>query len=144
MQIDTKRVGILTSLAAALKGVATEAAPADGSPNDQGARDPADFPRIARSVRKSYVSSGTVKAPEENVTYRAKASMVQAEAFFVNQLSKNDWEQSVRREKGDPLGGTHEISMNWSLGRRAVRIFLKEIEPGITEINAQLSTSPAP
>jgi|GEM_PF-1512207 len=144
VQIDTKRVGILSSLAAALKGMAAEASAAEGSPNDQGARDPADFPRIARSVRKSYVSSGTAKAPDENAVYRAKATMVQAEAFFVNQLTKDDWEQSVRREKGDPISGTHEISLNWSKGRRAVRIFLKEIEPGITEINAQLSTSPAP
>jgi len=144
VQIDTKRVGILSSIAAALKGVSTEAASVEGSPNDQGARDPENFPRIGRSVRKSYVSSGTAKAPEETVVYRAKATMSQAEAFFVNQLTKNDWEQSVRREKGDPLGGTHEISLNWSQGRRAVRIFLREIEPGITEINAQLSTSPAP
>lgn len=144
VQIDTKRVGILSSLADALKGVATEVSTTEGSPNDQGAHDPADFPRIARSVRKSYVSTGNAKAPDENVVYRAKATMVQAEAFFVNQLTKDDWELNVRREKGDPISGTHEISQNWSKGRRAVRIFLKEIEPGITEINAQLSISPTP
>ncbi|MEI6105802.1 MAG: hypothetical protein WCR49_02210 [Opitutae bacterium] len=143
VQIETKRVGILSAIAKALQGVGAEAV-AESSPNDQGARDPADFPRIARSVRKSFESSGTAKAPEETVVYRAKATMLQAEGFFVNQLNKSDWEQSVRREKGDPLGGTHEISMNFAKGRRSVRIFLKEIEPGITEINAQLSTAAAP
>jgi hypothetical protein len=143
VQIETKRVGILSSIAKALQGVGAEAV-AEGSPNDQGARDPADFPRIARSVRKSFESSGTAKAPEETVIYRAKATMLQAEGFFVNQLNKSDWEQSVRREKGDPLGGTHEISLNFAKGRRSVRIFLKEIEPAITEIYAQLSTTAAP
>ena len=139
--IYTRRAGILSGLASAMKGAGGDPAAAEGSPNDQGARDPAEFPRVGRSTRKSYSSYGSAKTPEENAVYRAKLAIASVEAFYVNQLNQADWEQSVRRESGDPLGATHEITLNWAHGKRSVKINLKEIEPAITEITLSLSTS---
>ena len=141
LTVSANRVGVLSALAAALKGINPDVAPAEGSPADQGARDPADFPRISRSVRKSYSAYGSAKAPEETAVYRAKLPIIQAEGFFVNRLRDADWEQNIRRESGDPFGGSHEIGINWKLSRRSARISLKEIEPEITEISLYLSTT---
>lgn len=139
--VDTHRQGILSGLAAALKDAGKVLATKEGSPNDVGARDPADFPRISGSTRKSYSSSGSATAPAEDAVYRAKIAIAGVEGFYVNQLGQADWEESVRREEGDRLGGSHAISMNWSLGKRAVKISLREIEPALTEISVSLSTS---
>jgi len=139
--VYSNRVGNLSALTAAMKDTATEAVAAEGSPNDMGARDPADFPRIARSTRKSYSASGNATSPDETAVYRAKVAIKSVEAFFVNQLSQSDWEQVDRRESGDPLGGTHDTTLRWTRGKRAVKIYLREIEPAITEITVWLSSS---
>jgi hypothetical protein len=135
------RVGILSATANAMKQINPDTAPAAGSPNDQGARDPANFPRIAGSVRRSYAASGSAAAPHEDAAYRAKVPIAQVEAFYVNRLSKSDWEQSERRETDDADGANHQITLIMNLGRTSATIYLKEIQPEITDITIMSATS---
>ncbi len=140
----SNRAGALGRFNAAMKEMNADLASAGGSPNDLGARDPADFPRITGSVRKSFSASGTPKAPQETAVYRAKVPLAKAEGFFVNRLPQAEWEQSQRREEGDPAAGSHILTHYWSVGRRTAVLNLTEISAELTEINVTLSTSALP
>jgi hypothetical protein len=106
------------------------------SAGDQGARDPADFPRPAGSLRKSFTASGSAPNPQESVTYAVKIPVAQVEAFYVGALAGSDWEETFRREAGDPAAGSHQISMNWSKARRTATVTLTETAPGTSGIEA--------
>ncbi len=135
------RAGALAKFNAAMKKMNADLASAGGSPNDQGARDPADFPRITGSVRKSFSASGTPNSPQETAVYRTTVPLAKAEAFFVNRLPQSGWEQTQRREEGDPAAGSHILTHYWSVGRRTAVLNLTEVSAEITEITVTLSTS---
>jgi hypothetical protein len=137
---DATRAGILSAITASLKGI-DPGVTAEASPADQGTKDPADFPRMAKSVRRSYRNSGTATAPFEVVVYRAKLPIHQVEGFYVNHLNDAEWEQLTRRERGDPLSAEHEIIHTWTRGARNVKVTLLEVEPAITQISLELSVS---
>lgn len=40
---------------------------------------------------------------------------------------------------GDPLGGSHVVSTEWKRGKRAVKILLREIDAGVTDISLSLA-----
>ena len=137
LAISLSRTGVLAAAAADLESINTDVAPTTGSPNDQGSRDPSNFPRIAGSVRKSFTTSGSATSSHEDAVYRAKVSLQQAEAFYVNHLLQADWEETERRETGDTEDTSHQVTLLMKLGGRSVTIHLKEIQPKLTEITVQ-------
>jgi len=137
LAIKLSRSGILASSAADLEGISIAVASANGSPNDQGDRDPLNLPRIANSVRKSYTASGSAQSPREEAVYRAKVTLEQAEAFFVNHLSQADWEETARHEIGDAEDASHKVTLFMKLGGRSVTIDLKEIQLRVIEITVR-------
>ena len=142
VDVTSNRAGSLSTVPAT-KATSPGSAPAGGSASDQGARDPADFPRVAGSVRKSYTAIGSSAAPQEMVSYSAKPAIDQVEAFFLTMLAKDEWTESYRRETGDPAAGSHQITMNWSKGRRTAAIVLTEGASGLTQIGATVITPAA-
>ncbi|MEO6569804.1 MAG: hypothetical protein ABIO94_13660 [Opitutaceae bacterium] len=121
-------------------GVKPIATASGGTTGDLGARDPADFPRPAGTTRKSYTALGTATAPQETVAYTAKIPIAQVEAFYVGSLAGSDWEETFRREAGDPAAGSHQITLNWSKDRRTAAITLTESTVGTTAIDATVIT----
>jgi hypothetical protein len=130
---------VLAALAAGLAEAAAPAVAKGGSPNDLGDRDPADFPRPDRALRKSYNLYGKPPTQSEDVVYRAKLSIAAVEAFYVRELGGADWDRTLRSEFGDPLGGSHVITTEWKCGKRAVKILLREIDAGVTDITLSLA-----
>jgi hypothetical protein len=137
LSITQSGTGILSSAASELEGTNVDAQASGGSPNDQGERDPANFPRITSSVRKSFQLSGTARTPHEDAVYRARVTLQQAEAFYVNHLLQADWEETQRREVGDAEDYQHSVYLSMKLGGREVTIQLKAIQPKVTEITIQ-------
>jgi len=138
-------IGILGAAAAALSGIDPGIASAGGSPNDQGDRDPANLPRIARSLRKSFSYSGASSEFHETAVYRVKVGMAQAEGFYVNLLSQQgDWEITERRETGNLDDGSHQIILFMKLIRSTVEIHLDEEVPGaVTTVTIMSIVRPA-
>jgi len=125
-------IGILAATVATLTATDPGIEPAGGSPNDQGDRDPSNLPRIAHSLRKSFVTSGSASSElHETAVYRVKVGMAQAEGFYVNRLSQQgDWEITGRSETGNLEDGSHKIILVMKLGRSTVEIHLDEEVPG--------------
>jgi hypothetical protein len=139
-------IGILGATAATLTATDPGIEPAGGSPNDQGDHDPSNLPRIARSLRKSFVSSGSLSSElHETAVYRVKVGMAQAEGFYVNRLATlGDWEETERRETANLDDGSHQIILFMKLGRSTVEIHLDEEVPGaVTTITVMSTIAPA-
>ena len=139
--VRTQREGVLSGLTAPLKASGVAVAVGTGSPNDQGERDPTDFPRIEQSTRKSSYTSAPGASVEEDAVYRVKFTIESVEAFFVYQLGQGGWEESKRFENGDPISATHQIVLYWSRMNRSAQVTMREVEPTITEISITVRTS---
>jgi hypothetical protein len=144
--LKVDHIGILGATAATLTATDPGIEPAGGSPNDQGDRDPSNLPRIARSLRKSFATSGSASSElHETAVYRVKVGMAQAEGFYVNRLAtQGDWEETERRESGNLDDGSHQIILFMKLGRSTVEIHLDEEVPGaVTTITVISIAAPA-
>jgi len=144
--LKVEHIGILGATAATLTAVDPGIESAGGSPNDQGDHDPSNLPRIARSLRKSFASSGSASSElQETAVYRVKVSMTQAEGFYVNRLSQQgDWEITERRETGNLDVGSHQIILFMKLVRSTVEIQLDEEVPGaVTTVTIRSIVRPA-
>lgn len=131
--------GTLVAPPAALAPPAAPAAPA-ANPADQGARDPADFPRPDDAVRKSFFSSLTKSGSSETVAYSSKSAIGTLEPFYEAALKKGGWERLNRMETGDPGKATYVLITLWKKATRSAQLSLIPGKAGGgTEIVATLS-----
>ena len=121
----------------------TTAAPATGataSASDRGTRDPANFPRLAGSVRTSFSSTSQTPSAQEVATYTAKCAPASAEAFYAQSLAGAIWEEIARYEETNDVAKSDQISMTWQAADRSVAIALNGSTAGGVEVRTTLTT----
>ncbi len=103
------------------------------SSDDQGARDPADFPRPAGTVRKSFNASRNKILVSESASYSARIPLAELAAILEKTLKALGWDETGRNESGDVKKGTYSIALIFKLGSRTAQITLTQAKDGTTE-----------
>jgi hypothetical protein len=110
------------------------------SANDQGGRDPKDFPRLEGTVRKTYSSIQQKTSLQETVIYTSPEPLDGLEQSYTKSLVAAGWELGTRLENNDAVGRMHQIILNWKNGLRTAAVTLTEVKAGGSEITVYLTT----
>ncbi|HEX2854457.1 MAG TPA: hypothetical protein VHO24_14565 [Opitutaceae bacterium] len=123
-------------------GTTAATTPAAGTSSaDQGARDPANFPRLAGLTRKTYSSNRSATLSDETAIYSTKLSFDEVVSAYEDLLKADGWEQTMRNESGDPVSGTHQFRLRWAKAPRSVEIRLTQPKSGGTEVSVSVSST---
>jgi hypothetical protein len=115
----------------------------EGATEDQGARDPAGFPRYPGSVRRSFTASRDRLGSNESAVYVAKSSPAEVNTFFTTKLKELGWEETQRSETGDPLKLTYAMDVRWKKDKQSSR-FTLTVERASTVITVYVYSSDGP
>jgi hypothetical protein len=113
---------------------APDAASTVTSPEDQGARDPADFPRPEKTVRTLFTSVRQKTSVQETAKYTTPQTSGDLVAFYEASLGGSGWEVGTRYENNYGTRGAHQILSVWTKENRTANLTLIDLEPGKTEI----------
>ncbi|MEO6002985.1 MAG: hypothetical protein ABIZ04_13475 [Opitutus sp.] len=113
-------------------------------PADQGARDPKDFPRPARSIRKSYSSVWQKTRAQDSAIYSSTDTLDGITEFYIQNLRAEGWAILTKIENNQAVGNKRQTVLNWKKATRTVIITLVETNPTGTEISVNLTTQPTP
>ncbi|MGC4074325.1 MAG: hypothetical protein QM760_17795 [Nibricoccus sp.] len=108
------------------------------SPDDKGARDPADFPRPPDVVRTSFSSSREPNSVREIAYYAGKTSAAAIITFYEKSLAIAGWKETSRQEDNGGPGKTFRITSNWTKEKRSAQLVLGDIAPQKIEIYVNL------
>jgi hypothetical protein len=133
-EIDPTKTLTTQPIAASTKTPAT----VNASPDDKGARDPANFPRPPDVVRTSFSASREPTLIREYVYYTGKTTATDIMSFYEKSLEADGWKESSRNEDNAGSGKTYRITSNWTKDQRTASLVLGDVEPGKVEIYAAL------
>ncbi|HUL52047.1 MAG TPA: hypothetical protein VLT83_01435 [Opitutaceae bacterium] len=124
----------------------TTAAPATGAASsavDRGARDPADFPRLAGSIRTWFTSTSQKTSSQEVATYTAKCSPAAADAFYAQNLPGAGWDELMRHEDVNDATKSDQFSTKWQNAARSAVIALNGSTAGGCDVRVAITTQTA-
>jgi hypothetical protein len=108
------------------------------NPADQGAQDPANFPRYPGSVRLGYSNVDQPGSRVEYVVYSTKDSPGAVDAFFNGKLPGAGWTRAMRTRAGD--GGSKVAYIEtWQKDTRSAMITAGTDDDGSTKIAVALT-----
>jgi hypothetical protein len=111
---------------------------------DQGARDPADFPRIAGLTRTSFTGSRDKTSSSEIGTYFTDASIDEVVALYVSAAKGTAWQETNRYEEGDPIKRTHQIRLVFRKPQSTATVTISDNPQAGTNIRVLIAiTNPA-
>lgn len=113
-------------------------------PADQGARDPKDFPRPDRSVRRAYSSVWQKTHSQETVRYDSPDTWETIADFYVHSLSAAGWEIFGRVENNQAAGNKRQTMQNWKMAARTAAITIVQTSPTQVEITISLAVRSSP
>jgi hypothetical protein len=104
------------------------------SPEDQGARDPADFPRPEGTVRTAFTSIRQKSSLQESAKYTANQTAAQVMEFYEKELGGSGWVEGKRNENNFAARGAHQIQATWTKDNRTANLTLIDLAPGSSEL----------
>ena len=132
-----------TTPSLSLDVTATPSTGATSSPADQGAADPANFPRLPGSVRSFYQASASAGSQREDARYAASGGVGNAEAFFTGQLVQMQWSETYRFIGIDDVSQTTKVENTWQTsGGNAGLTLSSAASGGINVLVAVTRTTP--
>lgn len=102
----------------------------EGHPDDEGARDPTDFPRLEGMVRTSFRYQGEKTYVDERAEYLIPGAPARIEARYREALAGAGWELGTRSESGSLKKGDYVIDLKFSRKDRTARVHLSSAKEG--------------
>lgn len=106
------------------KPVAKSEGPAEspnGNPNDEGWRDPAEFPRLSDLVRLSFQSRADRNSTGEDATYSAKEDVARLHGRLMEATKRAGWETTSQKESGDKKNGRY-VNLTFTKGKTQAQV----------------------
>lgn len=100
------------------------------SASDQGAADPAGFPRLPGSVRASYELASSPQSRRESAAYALTGTVDSAEAFYARALPVANWTEVSRYVSIDDVHQMQKTEFRWQTAGRKAAVTLTSAAAG--------------
>ncbi len=107
---------------------------------DQGARDPANFPRPPDTVRLTYGAVRQKGSLQESAKYTAPTNSDAIMAFYEKTLGGDGWEEVSRYENNYATGAAHQILSTWKKDIRSAGFTIVDVAKGRVEVELYLTS----
>jgi hypothetical protein len=113
------------------------------SPEDKGARDPANFARPPNTIRQDYSVNQSATTTEEEVKYSATSTSNDLQTFYTQYFSGAGWIMAELHENDGGPSDTHQIYGHWTkTNNDSVDLRLSDITSGVVTITVNLKRAP--
>jgi hypothetical protein len=113
------------------------------SPEDKGARDPANFARPPNTIRQDYSVNQNSTTSEEEVKYSSTSSSEDLQTFYSQYFGSAGWIMAEKHENDGGPSDTHQIYGHWiKTNNDSVDLRLSDITSGVVTITVSLKRTP--
>jgi hypothetical protein len=113
------------------------------SPEDKGARDPADFARPPNTIRQDYSVNQNSATTEEVVKYSSTSTSDDLLTFYTQYFSSAGWIMAEKHENDGGPSDTHQIYGHWiKTNNDSVDLRLSDVTSGLVTITVNLKRAP--